>query len=178
MANIKFSALPAGTRAFNDDLVGLTGASVASIYKRRMIGIVKSVDETIQSSSTLHDDDELFFNGQIDKTYWILMAMILDSGSTPDFKFAFSAPAGATVTRADANTQILFRNTTGYNFTVDATSSTFLQTAGGVGQWGWTFMCEMGGTAGDVNYQWSQNVSTASDTTVKRGATMVVWESD
>ena len=145
--------------------------------KKRVISIVKQTTETIQSSETLQDDDELVFAGIASKTYYIVMAMIINSGTTPDFKFAFSVPTGATIIRADTDNTILFRQTIGYDFATDSTVAKFLQTGGNVGQWGWTFMVEMDTTAGDIQYQWAQNTSTASDTSVLRGATMMVFES-
>jgi len=173
MPNIKFSALPAGTRAFNDDLLGLTGASVASLYKRKMLTIVKSTDETRNNDTTLTDDSELVFTPQINTSYFICIFMMYESGATANIKHAVSIPAGATAFRINQSWDPS-NHRNGTNWTTSSTRS-----GGGAGVIRFVPMhgrLVMGGTAGDFAYQWAQSVSSAQDTIIVEGACMLVFE--
>lgn len=137
--------------------------------------VVKTVDETIQSDTILGDDAVIKFTPEINKSYSYMILVRVNSGAIPDFKFALSIPAGA-VARTGGSSAIIFR----MGQQTDTVDATVAQTAGGSDtvdvMYGIYGFLDMGGTAGDVIFQWAQNTSTATDTTVKKGTTILVWE--
>jgi len=172
MANIKFSALGAGTPAFSDDMVGIDNVPLGLKYARRTMHVVKTADEVITSDSTLSDDAELVIALQANKVYHFYGSMYYKSGSTPDIKFACSIPAGATARRINDNwTALVKRNTSDFTVSSGAiagTGNTDVQVYEG--------FVIMAGTAGNFAFQWAQNISNAGETTVFAGSHIVVWE--
>jgi len=143
------------------DTLGIVFASVS-----------KSVDETIVSSTTLQDDDELKFTATANKTYSGIFLIFYQTAGAPDIKYALSIPTGATATSG----------TTGWHAadngaTDDFTSSKVVASAATVSIFEIPFKVEMGSTAGEVVFQWAQNVSNAANTTVQRGSYLIVGES-
>ena len=134
--------------------------------------VVKSVDQTVNNSSTLQDDDELKFTPNINKAYFGTMFTIYSSGTTPDLKSAFSLPTGASGEWLASNG--LWRMAT-QSFP-DITTA-IAQISGIVAQtFAEYFRIQMGSTAGEIIYQWSQNVANVSDTKVLIGSCLVVYE--
>jgi len=132
--------------------------------------VVKTVDETIQSSTTLQDDDELKFTPSINTVYFVQVLLFLTSAQTADFKHAVSIPAGATARRNETSWQLNDQNS--QDWTVENTPSTtnqleMIQLLGRL---------VMGATAGDFVVQWAQFASQALDTTVNRGSLLLAWE--
>jgi len=133
--------------------------------------IIKSVDETINNDATLHNDLELFFAANANKTYLIWLSCFCTSGTAPDFRSAFSIPAGATGDKMTAT----------WNGVQDQATSdvTVVQTttmAAGLRLIEFTNRIITAGTAGNINFQWGQQFSNAGDTTVNQGATLLAWE--
>jgi len=131
---------------------------------------VKTVDETIQSDIVVHDDDELFIPLTINRVFGFLFMGVITSAGPADFKWTFTIPSGAT---GD-----WFRNP---NLSTDSTAygtTDDFSTGGGsvrelVPNYGRIIM---GGTGGDIQFQWAQRTSTADDTIVRAGSSLVVWE--
>jgi len=129
---------------------------------------VTTSDVTINSDTVLHDDIELFIALDANEVYGFMVFGNYNSGSTPDFKYAFTHPAGSIGT---------------YNFDAEQTnvSRVLTNTAGLNGGAGDRLFIAIGrivmaGTAGDLQFQWAQNTSNAGDTVRKAGSYMVVWE--
>jgi len=160
----RFGALPTvdselATKAYVDSAAsGLTFARV-----------VKSVTETINSDSVLHNDDELFFVANANKTYGGIIGLHLESGSTPDFKSALSIPSGASARRVNGSWG------TSATAVADFTVAQVIPMTGPPGMLAVYFRVIIT-TAGTVNYQWAQNVSNAGDTSVLQGSFMTIWE--
>lgn len=126
--------------------------------------VTKSSDETINTSTTLQDDDALTFAVVANGEYEVEAVVLYNSGATPDFKFAWTAPAGATI---DGHAIVpTASNTSTGAVIVEAVAIT---TAVGVGApiavW-CRFTVVVGGTAGNVTLQWAQNTSDAGNTSV------------
>jgi len=164
MANIKFSALPAGTEAYNDDIIGLTSASVATV--------VKKVDQTIVSDTTFQDDDELLFTMQANKTYAGLLFLFFQSGVTPDFKYQCTVPVGASC----RNLSQTFSGSIDQQTRDMTGSSGNILMTGGIRHLSTNFRVINGANAGDWNFQWAQNTSDPGDTLVEQGSSLIVWE--
>jgi len=174
MANIKFSALADGSPLdLTDRLVGIPTSGAAQIFDVRTVHIVKKVDEVIQSDTTLSDDTELFFTPTINKNYNINLYLYFASEGNADMTIAVTIPTGA-------QAEVLNQTWDAVNarFTRDWTTSDDIG-GGGSAQIRTTEMhgrLIMGGTAGDFNFQWAQQVSQATDTTVFAGSALIVWE--
>jgi len=171
MANIKFSALPTGTNVFGDQLVGLTSSDVAEVFTRRLLTAVKTADETINDDNTLSDDADLNVELEAGHTYVIFGFLFWESGTTPDFQYAFSAPTGATGLRSAANW-------TASGNPATAVFSTAQFCSGTAGTRGTPFMATIRNptNSGTLSVQWSQATSNAGDTTLKINSWIFVME--
>ncbi len=133
--------------------------------------IVKSADESVINSTTLHNDLELFFPVGANEKWQFEGVLLVSSETTPDFKLTFIGPTGALgsfgVEAGNAggtSTKFASGGTLGASLTV-ATSGvatiTVIRYWGGIGN---------GGTAGFLRLQWAQNTSFANATTVRAGS--------
>ena len=124
--------------------------------------LVKSVDETIDTDTTLSDDAKLLFpvaaneNWQFEGVVWVT------SGATPQFKFTFDGPAGS-VGMFEFALDEVFDTAQELGTADNAGSGTrkSLSFRGSIAN---------GGTAGNLAFQWAQNVSDAGNTTVEAGS--------
>lgn len=130
----------------------------------------KTSDETVNNSTTLQDDNELFVSVAANQVYKLHLMVGYSSGTTPDFKINFSLPSGATMPRSSFITG-------GTGAAVQHGTFTGASVVGIDGQgsdaslqiWGTVVM---GSTAGTVTLQWAQNTLNASDTIVRSGSTL------
>lgn len=143
---------------------------------------LKTSTETVNNSNTVQDDDQLFITPTINATYFVQLYLIYQStGSTPDIKFGFTMPAGASfnwtaigVTPTDANQDSTQQS--GY-IRVSSTSSSTTRALGTMtGQELSavpTGLLIMGSTAGNLQLQWSQSAAVAENTQVKANSCIV-----
>jgi len=131
--------------------------------------IVKVADETINSSTTFQDDDELLLAVAANKEYSGYCQFFMDGNATADLKATFSGPAGSTGR--------LSYFIAGSNNSVAFGTSLILQTlTPGQSRMGFfNFILSTGGTAGNITFQWAQQVSDAGDTKVLKGSTLVLF---
>jgi hypothetical protein len=141
--------------------------------------VTKSVTETITSSTTLQDDDELFLSVVANATYEVEMWLLHSSGTTGDIKIGFTGPTSATfawgvhgvatssvstVAATEVNMQIrtLAESTPlgGQNLTGTAAyvRGTLVTSS----------------TAGTIQFQFAQNVSDAAATQVRNGSILKI----
>jgi len=134
--------------------------------------VVKKVDESRQSDTTMTDDAELFVPLEANKNYGFETRLFYQSSAAADFKVGYTIPSLATGLRLGASN---WHSTVGIatfvipTVTFVAMGATLVTTP----TYGRVIM---GATAGDLNFQWAQNAPVASDTTVKAGSRLVVWE--
>lgn len=134
--------------------------------------VVKKVDEIVNNSAAMQDDDELKVTLNINKVYGYFFFWFFNSPTTPDIKKAWTLPAGATGTRINAtwdsnNISRGIRDITLINNIICDGNDSCSMEAGRV---------IMAGTAGDLQFQWAQNAANASDTKVLQGSYLVVYE--
>ena len=135
--------------------------------------VIKSVDESITSSTTLQDDNELLIALLANKRYFFILSIYVVSNTTPKFKFAITVPSGTTNARINnvLDGGVTARGTAA----IDATTSIGLS---GTSQKG--IICQgyvlTDSTAGNLTLQFAQTVSDAEATTVKAGSTLLIWE--
>jgi hypothetical protein len=148
---------------FAGNIIGSAGNEVDS-----GLFAIKASDESVSSSTTLQDDDDLVLSLAANTTYHIQMHAIWNAAaSTPDVKYAFVAPASTTF-QGSATSAV---GGTGVSSQVyDESSSSISLNISGDGRYSWTnadITVTTAGTAGDFKLQWSQNISSGAATTCK-----------
>lgn len=142
-----------------------SGGGSAAIGKT----VVKAADETITSNGTLQNDNELFFPIGANETWTFSFVVQANSGTTADFRFGASAPAGATCivgvsdyegSVSQANLACGATTTVNIPGNGNATDDVFEVTGTVIN----------GSTAGNVTLQWAQFASAAQNTTVRAGS--------
>jgi len=135
----------------------------ANINADTPVLVYKSADETVNNSTTLQDDDELLFAVAANEVWAFKLIFNFNSGTTPDIKYAFSIPAGATID--------------GYSLDVGSVNeSSVINSSGGGAN---TRVAVLHAniinstTAGNMQIQWAQNTQDASDTTVLKGSYII-----
>lgn len=130
--------------------------------------VYKSADETVNNSTTLQDDNHLFFPVGANEVWAFIAHIPVNSGANPDFKFTFTAPAGTTGGFANSETA-------GADMVAFGTTKNFSTNGVALGEIGAliTGTAIVGGTAGNIQFQWAQNALEASDTKVLKGAYII-----
>jgi hypothetical protein len=128
----------------------------------------KTADETISASTTFQDDNELSIAVEASSTYWCHLHLQTSSGTTPDFKYQFSKPSGATTPAWNA---VYFTAAAALTASISGDALT----TGGFGAdfpvEAWGFLVTSS-TAGQFTLQWAQNTSDAGSTTVRAGSAL------
>jgi len=131
--------------------------------------VVKSVDEIRTENTVLADDAELFVPLEANKTYSYLLLLMLQSPFATNFVYEIVGPSGAAVQRSAST----WSSNTPQNF---GTGGVIIATSGLEQMCFVAGRVVVAGTAGNLSFQWSQNVSSTGDTIVLKGATLLVWE--
>jgi len=142
-----------------------SGATVKSVRK--------SADQTVTSSTTLVNDNQLKFAVEANETY-IFQAWLYTyaADGTPDIKVTFTGPSGSTVLWSSS--QVIFNAGGATTLTVVSPGATAadlfvdanlraIQLYGTISN---------GATAGDLQFQFAQNTSSANGTSVKAGSSI------
>lgn len=135
--------------------------------------VVKSANESVTSSTTLQNDDELLAALVANARYYISGLLIANhpSGATPGLKMGFTWPTGATANIWFGRTLTLGANQ--FFVTTSGGSNTFPGAAADetilIGGYIVT-----GGTAGNLQFQFAQGTSSGSAVTVKAGSSLLV----
>lgn len=134
----------------------------------------KSADETVTSSTTLQDDDELKFEIGPNEKWLVTFDLIYDAVTAADIKVSVSAPAGASGTMRGLGTVVGVTAANGDgNFATAALGGTLSYGGAGAGTivgcrvWG---VITADDTAGTVKLQWAQDASNATGTILKAGS--------
>ena len=130
----------------------------------------KAADETVNNSTTLQNDDHLLFAVGANDIWVFHLWFIVETGTTPDFKFAFAVPSGgACIYCMDINgvyLRPLEDATTAKTLAQTATPGIFNRLLRYVG----------GGTAGNLQLQWAQNTAEVSNTILKENSLLIAWK--
>lgn len=149
---------------------GVTGTNLSSIEVVR-----KTSDETVNNSSTLQDDDELLASLAANETVSFQCIIHYISGTTPDFKLAFTVPTSATLRWGLAGSKFVSGSSSASNTisssggdeTVDGTAGNNSLLPSGV--------VVNSTNAGDLTLQWAQATANASDTKVLTNSVCWFW---
>lgn len=126
----------------------------------------KTADETINNTGTLQNDDHLFFPIGANETWIFNVDFNGVSGTTPDFKFAMTAPAGATC----QYNFYLPTGTVNSRVTTCGTATASIPGNGAEQSYIGYGTITNGGTAGTVTLQWAQFTANASNTIGRQGS--------
>jgi hypothetical protein len=172
----------ANTLKTDDSLVVGANLTVTGIGQTRYVA--KTADETVNSSTTLQNDDHLVLSVVANAVYTfeVDLYMIESTDFVGDFKMSFTCPTGATFDMHGAGAHIndLSSGTSSNGEWIGklATSSAGANLSFGVG----TSLTGvrvfgrlvMGANAGNFQMQWAQNTSDSSGTTLKAGSYMMM----
>lgn len=145
-------------------------ATAALLTSMQPLLVVKTVDETVNNSAVLQNDNELLLPVLANATYLLDMYLIYSTGDTPDFQIQISVPSGATKSWTPRGLGVLV--TTFYGDQQSTAARTLPLSLGGGGGGGLELsanvqgIVRVGSTAGNVQLQWAQNSANASDTKV------------
>lgn len=152
-------------------------ASNALFQRRLLVGtagdrVIKTADESVTSSATLQDDDHLVKAVLANTAYTYEIWLMYLAGTVGDFKAAIVYPSGgslfAAVTRETGLGGIELGGAGGMSSGTAVSGPGLGTTIIMLHHWKGAFL--NGGTAGDFQVQWAQNVSNGTSTTVKAGS--------
>jgi len=141
--------------------------------------IRKTADTVRTSTATVAADPHLTFAAEANANYVIETYLFYTADVAVDIKFNYSVPAGASgirwvlgvATEATSHTNITMRSSAhGATETPGIGSAAIASGEGGKD----TFVLNMGATAGNVTFQWSQNTSSANALTLRMNSFMKV----
>jgi len=137
----------------------------------------KTVDESVISSTSIQDDDELFVPVVANAVYRVQTYVKYNSSTAARFRISWSGPSGATMRwgpfaphLAQTNPDSVTLSMNAFNFITDIADvggfgSDVVITPGG--------MLITAGSSGTLGFRWAQQTSTASNTTVR--ANSCLW---
>jgi len=134
--------------------------------------IRKTADQSVTSSTVLVNDTHLSFAIAASEIWAVEVRLYYTSGTTGDIKIAWAVPAGAT-----GRHSALGQNTaiSAFDHTYNATLTTAIPLGGGASGQGANHYATIvnAGTAGTVQWQWAQNVSDGTATTVLTNSLLI-----
>lgn len=142
----------------------------------QFIEVVKQADEAVSSNGTPQDDNELVLPVEANATYTLEMWVGYSSTSnTPDFRCDFTVPSGADLVRSVYGLVSSATATSGsVEYSLNPTAGTDDGRAAINGSVTVYIVGRLttSGTAGNIQFRWSQNTSDAAAVTVKAGSWM------
>jgi hypothetical protein len=132
--------------------------------------VIKSADESVTSSTTIQDDNELILPVGVSEVWQFLFNLLIVGNTTGDIKFSYTQPAGAVTTMG-----VTYENAAaaaGYRAVLVNPSETDM--ANNTTQ----RVVPLGGVivnstnAGNLTLQWAQNTSDGTATTIRKYSTL------
>lgn len=136
-----------------------------------VVKVVKAADQTVNNSTTKVNDNHLLFAVTANEEWYFVINGILDSSAVADWEGQISLPAGAVVDGlyyCGGLTPGSFSEATVIDIPGTGTPTPFVIIA----------VARIGGTAGNVQLQWAQNVAQASDTKLLAGSSLIAFQLD
>jgi hypothetical protein len=130
---------------------------------------LKLADETVNNSSVLQDDDELFLTVEANKSYWGSLLLRYNTGATPDIKLHFTYPISCSIRftgYTDKDTTVVCITETGNLSLKGSSTGEFVYTI--------PLYIANGANAGTITLQWAQDVANATDTKVLAGSVLML----
>ena len=136
----------------------------------------KTADQTVNNSTTLVDVTSMAAPLSADETVSFVARVRYNSGATPDIKFAFTVPAGGSITWTTANgIRINTAGTITFQNEVSVSGAPVAIEGAGANRWA-TFegVVRNGSTPGNLQLQFAQQTADASDTSVLTRSSMTI----
>lgn len=143
-----------------------------------VLGVAKTSDQSVTSSTVLVNDTALTVPVAASATYLVEWSLVTDGNASGDLKYAFTGPAGATMTWesegllttdttnvARAATDVAAIGTTVSHGTIASGTNSRVDGRG---------VLTVAGTAGNLQMQWAQATSNGTASKVKAGSYLKV----
>lgn len=130
------------------------------------VAIYKASDETVNNDNNYQNDDDFSFSVTASSRWDFELFAHVNSGTTPDIKFQWSLPTGATIVwynMGDLAASSLTLKTGEIATTTNGTDTGYFYRG----------VIVMGANAGTCQLQWAQNVKDPSDTKVLAGSRLL-----
>lgn len=157
------------------------GANWISLYRRSLFALIrKSADQFVISSTALTNDTEFLVALPTAGTFMWRHMVFFDGAAAADIQFAYTFPAGATMRWGGVgpSTAVAAGIGTGVFQSATASGGAIFYGTSAVGTVDYAVLegdIAMGGTAGNLQFQFAQVASTASNTTIRTRSRMEVW---
>lgn len=155
------------------------GTKVTAAFLESMLplDVVKAATETVTSSTTFQDDNELFVPVAANATYRFDILLLHSSGTTGKIKIQFTAPAGAsTAWGVIGVNSAVTSSTVVTDLAMPSRVLSDTLVLGGGNLTGTTALISgsitTSSTAGNLTLQWAQNTSDGAATQVRAGSTL------
>ena len=157
--------LPAGTSGY---FLKTQGAGANPIWASVPVKVVrKTANETVNNSSALQNDDDLLWAVLANEVWAFYLYIRHASGVTPDIKFGWAYPVGTTMSwiQGSPGTSLVEMTETSVdNLTTNGTEQIVIYQG----------LVVVGGTAGNINLKWAQNLANASNTIVRANSYLIL----
>lgn len=150
-------------------------AALSAVYPKNLnlgFKITKQVAETVNNSTVLQDDDELFFAVAANTDYEFEFTLFTSTNPAADFKLQLTGPAAPTFILTIASYYHPNGNTAAEVATAFSTVAIFTSDTGNDGMIKITGTLYNGANAGTVQLQWAQNTAFVGNTQVRKGSTI------
>jgi len=156
----------------------LTAANMTTYFVQQAI-VIKAADESVTSSTTLQDDNEITFSVAANTDYWLEALIIFSADPAGDLKIQWSGPASATLdwitdgggSAAAATVDVVSRTMQGISSTPGhggVTNNSTILCALHKG------LLRVAGTAGTFKLTWAQLASSVNATFVRADSVAVL----
>ena len=131
----------------------------------------KSADEAVTNSTTLQNDDDLLLAVGANDVWSIYMVLLhyCDTVDSSDLDYAFTVPSGGSIEGLPMS---------GYTVPVDMTVEDELGTTTSRRYHHFFALYTGGGTAGNLQLQWAQNVATGAETKILANSFMICQQEE
>lgn len=159
ITNIENADIKAAAGINYSKLEGTSGLSA-------IITVLKTANESVASSTTVQDDDHLFFTAVANATYIFECFLRVTTTATADFRFLWVEP--------DGTFDFLWHADSAPNGLVDEASPETLYQSGTNNVINFIGVIRAGATGGTFKLQWAQGSTSVSNTTVESGSWLKV----
>jgi len=159
-----------------DNNLVTTGEVQAALYKTGLITVYKASGETV-AGTTLQDDDDLVFAAGTNETWLGHILLIYAAAEAGDIACRLTGPTGSVITLGQIGMDIGSTSINGegrWEGLSEQAVTTGIVVNGGEDSSDVTlllpFSAKLGGTAGNIQLQWSKNGAGGGSTTVRPGS--------
>jgi|SoiMetStandDraft_5_1073268.scaffolds.fasta_scaffold20371_2 hypothetical protein len=153
-------------------------ANWISLYRRSLYALIrKTADQTVNNSTVLVNDTQFVVPLPTAGIFQWHHLVFCDTDATADIKFAYTIPAGATMrwgAIGPATTAVAGIGDGNFN-SVTASGTANAYGSGTVPVVSIYGEITMGGTAGNLQFQFAQNVAVVANTTVNTRSRLEIW---